>query len=393
MRSAKWTKRLAVQGIIMAVAQASIAYADAPAAKWYDTVGLSGYLQSSYTGNFSASPHNKTNIGRQFDTNANSFNFNTFLLQVAKPVGDSDHYGFTVRLRTGQDAASISGGGSLFVQEAYLTYAVPATKLSITGGKFVTSEGVEVVDTVANPNFSEGLLFFAAEPIAHTGLKANYTFSDKINATIGVVNGWDSLPGNQGSPDVNDNKTILWQVATTPTKQITWSFQGLYGDELAPSLTSGAPAPSDHSKRLSLDTVVGFNPMDKLSLAAQGNWGEQTKDPATTNSNGTTHWLGAGVWATLPETSKCSTSLRFEVLSDQNNANRFGVATPSPFLDGTNNQTVKEFTVTQKHMLTPAMGVRAEYRHDWSNQAYFVRSDGSAVRNQNTVSADWFVTF
>jgi len=54
---------------------------------------------------------------------------------------------------------------------------------------------------------------------------------------------------------------------------------------------------------------------------------------------------------------------------------------------------VKEITVTQKHMLTTAMGVRAEYRHDWSNQAYFTKSDSTAVRNQNTISADWFVTF
>jgi hypothetical protein len=81
---------------------------------------------------------------------------------VAKPVGDSDHYGFTVRLRTGQDATSLAGGTSqIFVQEAYATYA-PISKLSIIGGKFVTMEGFEGADTVNNPNFSEGLLFFAA---------------------------------------------------------------------------------------------------------------------------------------------------------------------------------------------------------------------------------------
>ena len=54
---------------------------------------------------------------------------------------------------------------------------------------------------------------------------------------------------------------------------------------------------------------------------------------------------------------------------------------------------MKEFTLTQKHMLTTAMGIRGEYRHDWSNQSYFVRKDGSTVTNQNTISADWFVTF
>src|ERR1017187_1782433 len=106
MRRSKWSKRLVVQGIIIAVAQAGIAFADAPAPKWYDTIGLSGYLQSSYVGNLENSPLNPGNVGRQFDTNGNTFSLNTFLLQIAKPVGDSDHYGFTVRLRTGSDASA-----------------------------------------------------------------------------------------------------------------------------------------------------------------------------------------------------------------------------------------------------------------------------------------------
>jgi len=377
-------KRSAV--VLGAMAVTTFGYADG---KWYDTIGISGYTQASYVGNLN-SPHaastsvfpapgsKLSNTGRQLDTDSNGFAFNTFLLQVAKPVGDSDHYGFTVRLRTGQDAQTLSGN-NLWVQEAYLTYAVPSTKLSIIGGKFVTPEGYEVVDTVSNPNFSLGLLFFAAEPITHTGLKANYVLSDKANVTLGVVNGWDALPGNQGAPDINDGKTILWQVATTPTKQITWSFQGTYGKEMADPT---------HSQRLSLDTVLGFNPMDKVTLALQGNWGQDTHATAT---DGTTHWSGLGLWASFAETAKCTTSARFEVLKDQNNANRFGAGAFAT--TGTPNQTVKEFTITQKHMVTTAMGVRAEYRHDWSNEAYFVKHDGSAVRNQNTISADWFVTF
>src|SRR4051812_34642094 len=102
------SKTLKKSFIAVAIAaQAGIAFADAPAPKWYDTVGLSGYVQSSYVANLN-NPHTaggvKTgNVGRQFDTDSNGFMFNTFLLQIAKPVSDSDHYGFTVRLRTGQD--------------------------------------------------------------------------------------------------------------------------------------------------------------------------------------------------------------------------------------------------------------------------------------------------
>jgi hypothetical protein len=397
MRSAKWRQRLVVQGLIMAVAQGSVAFADAPAPKWYDTIGLSGYLQTSYTGNLDDSSRNTTSTGRTFDTNGNSFNLNRFLLQIAKPVGDSDHYGFTVRMAAGQDATVLNSAAGwnatsdFNVQEAYMTYAIPSlTKLQIIGGKFVTPEGFEGVDTVNNPNFSEGLLFQVMEPITHTGVKANYTFNDKVNATIGIVNGWDLVQDN------NSSKTILWQVATTPTKQISWSFQGLYGKEVAD--------PS-HADRLSLDTVLSYNPTDKLSLNGQLNWYEQSNDPLVVTADGgravgTTHATGAGLWVSYATTSKFTEIVRYEVVNDGSGANRFGSGAfanePTP---GTaTNQTVQEFTLTHKTMLTSNMGTRLEYRHDWSNEPAFVNNLGSAapggaVRNQNTISADWFVTF
>jgi hypothetical protein len=374
----RFMTNMVLGGSLLASTQA---YADAPAAKWYDTIAASGYLQASYVGNLQNSTNNPGNQGRQFDTYGNSFSLNTFLLQIAKPVGDSDHYGFTARLRTGQDAAALnaatgSGGSNFAVQEAYVTYVVPAlSKLSLVGGRFVTPEGYEVVDTVNNPNFSEGLLFTWAEPINHTGIKGTYTLSDKVNATVGLVNGWNV------DTDNNSAKTILWQIATTPMKNLAWSLQGLYGKEL----------PDDsHSTLTSVDSVVTYS-MGKLTLAGQLNWGQQSNDPNTTTGEGTTHWDGVGVWATFAETDKCSTSARFEVMDDNHNANRFAVTAPYP--DGTTNQTIREVTLTQKHMFNPGLGMRVEYRHDWSNQAYFLRKDGSNVRNQNTISADWFVLF
>src|SRR4051812_32211816 len=54
MRSTKWSKRIVVQGLLTAmVGMSGKAYADA---KWYDGIGLSGYLQSSYVANLN-SPH------------------------------------------------------------------------------------------------------------------------------------------------------------------------------------------------------------------------------------------------------------------------------------------------------------------------------------------------
>jgi hypothetical protein len=368
--------------------------AEAPAAKWYDTIGFSGYLQGSYVGNLH-DPKSTTNTDRLFDNDSNSFNLNTFLLQVAKPVGDNDNYGFTVRLRTGKDANILRAGqyvaktgkdatfSEIFLQEAYLTYVVPQLpKLSLVGGKFVTPMGVEVVDTINNPNFSEGLLFYFAENVTQTGLKGTYTFNDKFNAMLGVANGWDNTSDN------NSGKTLLWQAAFNPTKQISWSVQGMFGQELA--------APSG-SNRLSLDTVLGYTPADQWSFNLQGNWGQQTQDPNTAGSAGTTHWDGVGAWASYATTKKLTESARFEVMADQNGANRFGGTgfglVPATGLPFSGPQTVKEFTLTHKTMLRSNLGTRIEYRYDWSNQPYFESRDGSAARRQETVSADAFVTF
>jgi len=215
-----------------------------------------------------------------------------------------------------------------------------------------------------------------------------------VNATIGLVNGWNADTDNNGQ------KTILWQVATTPTKQISWSFQGLYGNEITQPAVVAA---SDHADTLSLDTVLGFNPTDKLSLNAQLNWRQTTNDPTVILADGgtapgTTHASGAGLWASLATTSKFTEVVRYEIVQDENGSNVFpngtGIAFPHLAALGTlTNQTVQEFTLTHKTMLTSNMGTRLEYRHDWSNEPTFVRSDGSAVRNQNTISADWFVTF
>src|SRR5258708_18298764 len=143
MRS-KLQKRLVVQGLIGVIAgYAGIAFADAPAVKWYDAIGLSGYAQTSYVGNLNR-PHaagtgaKVGNTGRQFDTDSNGFSFNTFLLQIARPV--TDNWGFVVRLRTGQDATLLPGGVNLTVQECSISYT-PNDSLSIVCAKYSTHAG------------------------------------------------------------------------------------------------------------------------------------------------------------------------------------------------------------------------------------------------------------
>jgi hypothetical protein len=395
MRSSKGMSRLLAVGGIGVLLSGPALAEDAAAGRWYDALSLNGYVQGSYVANLNK-PNNQQNSIRAFDTESNSFNLNAVHLQLSKPMAE-DNYAFTTKLHMGRDARIIkslgtAGATDFDVEEAYLTVATPGLKaLTFTAGKFVTSEGFEVIESPLNPNFSEGFLFNFLEPYTHTGIKSNFVIGPMANVTLGIVNGWDntdesSRPGT-GSLSGNEGKTIIWQLATTPLKALTWSFQGTYGPEALAD---------NNSKRLSLDTVAGFTATDRLSFWGQVNWGQDTNVtrtgtgdetdvfvPAALGGESTVRWAGLGLWAQFVVTPWLTEALRFEVVDDQGGANRLGT--------GVNN-TTKEITWTNKFQLTKNTFTRLEFRHDWSNEDVFVKRAGTKD-SQNTISADWVVTF
>src|SRR5436189_4855132 len=176
MRSSKGMGSILAAGLIANLAMPAVVRAEDAAAptttpttttdaKWYDTLTIGGYIQSSYVYNLNR-PTSGLNTNRVFDTEHNSFNLNAAQLKVSKPMGD-DNYAFTTKLFAGRDARVIASQGTpgaggtpgtndeFDVQEAYVTFAMPFLKsLTLTGGKFVTLEGLEVIETPLNPTFS-----------------------------------------------------------------------------------------------------------------------------------------------------------------------------------------------------------------------------------------------
>jgi len=62
--------------------------------------------------------------------------------------------------------------------------------LTFTAGKFVTSEGIEVIEGNQDYTVTRGFLFGLAEPYTTTGVKADYQFTKQLDLMLGVVNGW-----------------------------------------------------------------------------------------------------------------------------------------------------------------------------------------------------------
>jgi hypothetical protein len=381
MRSSKWTRRAVVQGLILAVGVGT-AYADAPAPKWYDSTSISGYIQGTYIGILGK----ETSQLRPFDPNE-GFGLPQAQLKISKPVAD-DSAGFVLKFLTGTNAQVIhsAGGNSdtnFDVEEANMTFNVPKVKgLTFTGGKFVTACGVEVIESPSNLMIEPGLLFFYGMPFTNTGGKFNYTVNDKLSLSAGVVNGWDNVT------DGNSGKTVIWQASVTPpVKGLSASFQGSYGPELFGSNTTPAASGNNNiSKRTHTDFVVNYAGIDKLSLNAEYLWGQDSNTAGVANS-GTTVWSGAGLWATYAVSDYINPGVRFEVFNDQNGtngANRLVAGVP---------ETAKDIALVNKFVVNKNTALRLEYRHDFSNAAVYARNNGSLVRNQNTISADWVVTF
>lgn len=338
---------------------------------------LGGYIQGSYQYNLNK-PRTSAGVAtgnqvRVFDqAQDDDFSLNAVQLKLSKPVAE-ENYGYGLKLLFGEDARVLNGNGTyatandqVYLQEAYGTYAPSMLKgLSVTGGRFVTLEGVEIIESPLNLNITEGILFGYAMPFTHTGLKANYVVNDMINVTAGIVNGWDN---SNTFLDNNRGKSIIWQVATTPLKGLTSNLQGTYGPEA--SNTTNA------NKRTSLDYVISYTGVEKLTVSAEANWGQDKQKNVGTNV-----WKGVGVWAGYAFSDYINPSVRFESFDDTNGSGR-GLGT-----------SVQNVTLTNKFQVAKNKFMRIEYRHDWASSPAFQNKIGNTVRVQNTIAADCAVLF
>jgi hypothetical protein len=276
---------------------------------------------------------------RVYDAAPNSFVLHDASLQVAHSF--SGDVGAVVNLDFGSDAAITGGAGGVYavdVREAYAKYS--HSGFTLTAGKFVTYEGIEVIQGPLNPTLSRGYLFGFAEPFTHIGAKAHYNYDNKVDIGLGVVNGWDKWI------DDNDWKTIIFRLGVTPSDSFFAGLSGSYGSEQGPA--SMPPAPRKNSNgRFSLDLTGGVIAGD-VTVNFQGNFGTEKFGPGVSDS-----WWGLGL---QPVYKKDAFSFggRLELMSD-NHGVRIGFPDKG---------TVLNFTLTPGYTLAEHFTLRLEYRLD-----------------------------
>lgn len=221
------------------------AAAPAPSAPLPIAFGWEALVDSYYMYNFTGDPKTQGPLGRQFDTNANSFSLNYAKFGVH---ADTDMVSFRMDIGAGHTASIINGGSQLYstgttptsegdgvytsgflVQQAYATVR-PHANISIDAGKFVTSASAEVIESNKNWLYSRSMLFYGV-PLLHTGLRVNAALLGTIAApelvlSLQIVNGWNN------DPDINSDKTYgLNLIYTPPNQGLTAALTSYIGKE------------------------------------------------------------------------------------------------------------------------------------------------------------------
>jgi len=319
---------------------------------------FSGYIDVSYNYNFGKGA---TNSLRSYDLRSNQIQLNNVhLVATGTP---SSKVSYMAEMDFGTDAAvhgtlhqssGLPGPIDVDIQEATIAYSF-SDKVSFTGGKFVTFEGIEVIEAPSNPTISRGYLFGLAEPFTHVGGYFTFVPSSQFDIKVGVVNGWDLLVDN------NMDKTIIARLGVN------------LGDPFAfgVSFSSGVEQVNSSDWRNSFDLTGVTKAILNVTLNFQANYGAETF--ATVD----TKWFGFGVQPVISLSDRVDLGLRAEYFADDQGA-RTGVADLNAF-NVTVTPTVKLDGVT----------FRFEYRFDNSNKEIFVKDAGIA-KNSSTVSLEVF---
>lgn len=326
---------------------------------WYKEIAFDAFVSVAYSYNTNR-PASGTNQFRVFDFDDNTFKVDVAEVVLQKAVAKPGEAGFRIDAEAGASIPRVSAAAGLFrdesgeaedfdLQQAFISYiAAVGSGLRFDVGKFVTNHGYEVIEGYDgyNDNATHSYLFGYGIPFTHTGVKAGYTFSDKLTAMVMLVNGWDVVKDN------NSGKSGGTQLTFTPSKTVTVVANYMVGPER--SDTEGDP-------RNVVDVNARWNVTDRTVLAVAVVYGSE---PNAVTPGQTATWNGIVGYARFGLSESFTLNLRGELFNDPDGA-RTGVA-----------QKLKEVTLTPELKVSSHFVIRADLRIDWSNQDVFEKKEG-----------------
>ena len=361
--------------------------ADAPTLDFFRGTTLS-FAIDGYNGyNFNA-PIGRVNLLRAYDVTSNSFNLNQVNFIAEHLPTPTQRFGGRIDLQFGQATETLQGSSAneqrpqvwrnLF--QAYGSYLAPiGSGLNLDFGKFASALGNEGNYTKDQVTYSRAYSFNYL-PFYHTGLRANYNVTPKINVAYWLVNGAND------TEDTNAFKSQAILFTLKPSTKLTWNINYYFGQEardVQPTLNPAAPTsptqpglpvanitPAPNGREHIFDTYATWQPTAKVTLIGEADF--------VLNRN-------------LPEQQPArvaigSLTARYALPHNSNIGARAEYFDDRGGLFSGRTQALKETTLILDHTFAPGFLARAEYRRDWSNQRFFLSDTPGALKPAQTTA-------
>lgn len=329
---------------------------------------LSGYAEASYS--YSTQASGAAIVGRIFDRMQDQAALNGLVLVLDRPYDASKlSAGFHSELIFGQNASVIKSAGFSLgdqgdIPHLYATINIPTPNgngLQLKFGRMVTLMGVEVIEDVANPNWSEGYQFIYAENFTALGLSAEYKFNNYLDAQLRVTNGWDVVQDN------NSRKSFMGRLGIYPDALTAVSLVGYIGPEEAVDSTAN---------RYGVNVVLNRKVGARTAIWLQGDYGQEQANAALPDPTKDAKWWAMGSWLTYDFSPKIGVALRGDYFDDRDGARTSGVL-GFPANTGLK---VGSGTLTLNVRAWPQVILRPEFRYDRSDlNAFGGKKDQASV--------------
>lgn len=325
---------------------------------------LTGFAEGSHSYSW-RSLGDTTIVGRLYDRLQDRFMLNALTIVLDRPYEPTKlSAGLHAELLVGQDATMIRSNGFDLGPQAdlphlYVTLNVPTASgngVQLKFGRIPTLLGLEVIEAVANPNWSEGNQFIYVENFTGTGVSVETKFNDHLDAQLRLINGWDQVGDN------NSRKSVMGRVGLAPDAFTSLGVVGYWGPE----------EPNDAAaKRYGVEGLFSRK-LGKTQVWLQGDYGAEQANVALPDPARPAAWSALGCWISYDLSSSVGVALRGDYVNDANGARTSGILG----FPANKGQRFGSATATLNVRAWPGALVRPEVRYDRSTlPAYAGRRD------------------
>src|SRR6266513_906750 len=293
-------------------------------------------------------------VGRLYDRFQNRFTLNALAAVLDKPYDPAKFSaGFHTELLVGQDATVIQSNGlfagaatpiPIDVPHLYVTLNVPTASgngLQFKVGRIPTLLGLEVIETYANPNWSEGNQFIYVENFTGTGVSVEAKLNRHVDAQFRLINGWDLVRDN------NQRKSVMGRVGLYPDSVTSIGIVGFWGPEQPNNVTAN---------RYGVDGLL-WRKFGKAAVWVQADYGKERR----------ASWSALGGWITYDVSAAVGVAVRADYVNDKNGARTSGILG----FPANTGQRFGSGTATLNLRAWPGAVVRPELRYDRSTLPAF----------------------